>query len=150
MKRKSLTLLFLFYVLIMQGQVNSYDKYVPSGVRNYSTRSSNNSERAPQSYKNWDNYDVISFYEKKEINLDYNSLDQNGEEISVRTITYYAPTKIKDGVYEVEIGDKISSKFYAVSGTSTYLYFRYTPYLYKFDEGILVVSYSSGTFYKKP
>lgn len=103
-----------------------------------------------QQYKKWDSHDVIRFYEKKEITLEYNSLDKDGNEIYDRTIVYFIPTKVKDGVYEVEVSEKISSKLWQIRGTNVYMYFRYNPYLYKFDEGILEVSYSSGTFYKKP
>jgi hypothetical protein len=102
-----------------------------------------------QQYKQWESHDVIRFYEKKEITMDYNSLDKDGNDISDRTIIYFVPTKLKDGVYEVEVYEKVSSKLWQIKGTNIYMYFRYTPYLYKFDEGILEVSYSSGTFYKK-
>ena len=97
-----------------------------------------------QDYKEWDNHDVIRFYKKVE--LDYNSLDKDGEEIE----EVYVPTKkIDDGTYEIEV-KKVSSKLYQISGTNIYMYFRYSPYLYNFDEGILEVSYNSGTLYEKP
>lgn len=103
-----------------------------------------------QSYKKWEAHDVVRFYEKKEIALDYNSLDKDGNDLYDSTLTYFVPSKIKDGVYEIEVYEKISSKLWQIKGTNTYLLFSYTPYLYKYDEGILEVSYSSGTFYKKP
>jgi hypothetical protein len=93
---------------------------------------------------------VIRFYEKKEITLDYNSLDEEGNDINNRTIIYFVPTKVKDGVYKIEIYEKVSSKLWQIKGTNIYMYFRYNPYLYRFDEGVLAVSYSSGIFYKKP
>lgn len=97
-----------------------------------------------QEYKDWDNHDVIRFYKKVE--LDYNSLDEDGEEIDA----VYVPTKkVEDGIYEVEV-KKVSSKLYQISGTNIYMYFRYSPYLYNYDEGILEVSYNSGTLYEKP
>jgi hypothetical protein len=102
-----------------------------------------------QQYKEWDEHDVVKFYEKKEISLEYNSLDENGDDIYDNDITYYIPTKVKDGVYEIEVYDKVSSKLWQIKGTNTYMKFRYNPYLYKWDEGILEVSYNSGTFYKK-
>jgi len=102
-----------------------------------------------QEYKEWEDHDVVKFYEKKEITLDYDSLDENGDDMYDNEITYYIPTKIKDGVYEIEVYDKVSSKLWQIKGTNTYLKFRYNPYLYKWDEGILEVSYNSGTFYKK-
>jgi hypothetical protein len=102
-----------------------------------------------QQYKEWDEHDVVKFYEKKEISLEYNSLDENGDDMYDTDITYYVPTKLKDGVYEIEVYDKVSSKLWQIKGTNTYMKFRYNPYLYKWDEGILEVSYNSGTFYKK-
>lgn len=102
-----------------------------------------------QQYKEWEDHDVVKFYEKKEIILDYDSLDENGDDMYDNEITYYIPTKIKDGVYEIEVYDKVSSKLWKIKGTNTYMKFRYNPYLYKWDEGILEVFYNSGTFYKK-
>ena len=96
-----------------------------------------------QSYKDWDDDDVVRFYKK--IDLDYDTLDEDGEEID----EIYIPTKIDDGTYEVEVR-KVSSKLYQIYGTNIYMYFRYSPYLYNYDEGILEVSYSSGTFYEEP
>ncbi len=96
-----------------------------------------------QSYKDWDDHDVVRFYKK--IDLDYNTLDEDGEEID----EIYVPTKIEDGTFEVEVR-KVSSKLYQIYGTNIYMYFRYSPYLYNYDEGILEVSYNSGTFYEEP
>lgn len=96
-----------------------------------------------QSYKNWDEHDLVRFYEK--IELDSYSINAEGEEIE----EVFIPTKVKDGLYEVEVY-KISSKLYQIRGTDIYMLFRYTPYLYSFDEGVLEVSYGSGTFYEEP
>jgi hypothetical protein len=96
-----------------------------------------------QTYKEWDDHDVVRFYEK--IDLDSYTLDEDGEEID----EIYVSTKVEDGVYEVEVY-KISSKLYRIQGTNIYMYFRYSPYLYSYDEGILEVSYNSGTFYEEP
>lgn len=96
-----------------------------------------------QSYEDWDEHDVVRFYEK--IELKSNTLDSEGEEIE----EIYVPTKVEDGVYEVEVY-KISSKLYQIRNTNIYMYFRYSPYLYNYDEGILKVYYNSGTFYEKP
>jgi|GEM_PF-355346 len=103
-----------------------------------------------QQYKEWDEHDVVRFYEKKEIVLEDNSLDENGDDMYSRTITYFVPTKIKEGVYEVGVSEKISSKLWQISGTDIYMYFRFNPFLFRFDDGILEVAYSSGTFYKTP
>lgn len=96
-----------------------------------------------QSFRNWEEHDVIRFYEK--IELDSYTLDSEGEEID----EIFIPTKVEDGLYEVEVY-KVSSKLYQIRETNIYMYFRYSPYLYNYDEGVLEVSYSSGTFYEKP
>lgn len=96
-----------------------------------------------QNYKEWDDHDVVRFYKK--IDLDYNTLDEDGEGID----EIYVPTKVENGTYEVEVR-KVSSKLYQIYGTNLYMYFRYSPYLYNYDEGILEVSYNSGIFYEEP
>lgn len=95
-----------------------------------------------QYYKDWTDHEIIRFYEKVE--LDSYSLNEDGDEIS----SIYTPTKVNDGVYEVELR-KISYKLYQIIGTNIYMYFRYPPHLYNYDEGILDVSYSEGIFYEK-
>lgn len=96
-----------------------------------------------QDYKDWEEHDVVRFYKK--IELDSYSLDEEGEEIG----EIYIPTKVEDGTYEVEVY-KVSSKLYQITGTNIYMYFRYSPYLYSYDEGVLEVSYSTGAFYEEP
>ena len=61
---------------------------------------------------------------------------------------YFVKTKLESGLYEIEIGDKLDSKFYAIRYSKYFLEFRYTPYLYKFDEGILKIEngYDAGKF----
>lgn len=97
-----------------------------------------------QSYKDWDKNDIVRFYKK--IELPDNSLDSDEDELN-REI--YVPTNVKNGTYEVELS-KVYSKLYQLKGTDIYIFFRYSPYYYTSDEGILEVSYNSGTFYKKP
>lgn len=96
-----------------------------------------------QEYKKWEQNDIKKFYSKQD--LPYDSLDKEGEEIK----EVYVPTNLKNGTYKVELL-KISSKIYQLRGTNIYILFRYSPYYYSYDEGVLVVSYNSGTFYKKP
>lgn len=96
-----------------------------------------------QSYEDWDEHDIVRFYEK--IELKSNTLDREGEEIE----EIYVPTKVEDGIYEVEVY-KVSSKLYQIRSTNIYMFFRYSPYLYNYDEGILKVYNNSGTFYEKP
>ncbi|REC41692.1 hypothetical protein [Chryseobacterium sp. 5_R23647] len=99
--------------------------------------------QAMPTYKNWDKHDVIKIYQKQELPAD--TIDEEGEDITA----VYTSSKLRDGIYEIELY-KISSKFYQIRGSNTYILFRYTPYLYSYDDGILEISYNSGTFYKKP
>lgn len=121
-----------------------------------------------QEYKNWDQNDVKGFYEKHEINLTKNeyaniesdAIDKDGNSLYSSRIEYkdtdygefiyFTKTKIKTGLYEIEVYEKVNSKLWQIKGKNIYLLFRYNPYLYKFDEGVLDVSYSDGIFYKKP
>ncbi|MEQ8926074.1 MAG: hypothetical protein RLO81_09700 [Fulvivirga sp.] len=96
-----------------------------------------------QSYKDWDEHDVIRFYKK--IDLEYYTLDEDGEEID----EIYVPTKVESGTYEVEVY-KVSSNLYKINGTEIYMFFRYSPYLYSYDEGILEVNYNLGIFFEQP
>ena len=121
-----------------------------------------------QNYKEWDSHDVVRFYEKKQItlkkneyiNLDNNALNEDGETFSKYRInyddtyygqlTYFAPTKIKSGLYVIEVNEKISSKLWQIKGMNIYILFRFNPFLFKWDEGVLDASASNGTFYEKP
>lgn len=95
------------------------------------------------SSESMEEHDVIAIYKK--IDLDYGTLDEDGEDISF----IFVKTSLRNGIYEIEIGDKITSTLYEIRSTNLYLKFRFSPFLYKFDEGILEWSYNSGTFYEK-
>lgn len=87
-------------------------------------------------------HNVVNIYEKKE--LERGSLNEEGEEISFVLV----PAKLKAGKYNVEIGDKVGSKVYNIRGTNLYVEFRFNPFLFRFDEGLLDWGYGHGTFYK--
>lgn len=95
-----------------------------------------------QSYKDWEEYDVDSFYKK--VDLKYGTLDEDGDEID----NIYVPTEIKEGVYEVEISDETGDLF-LIEGTEYYLEFTLYYGYASYDEGILEVNSYGGTFYKK-
>ena len=42
---------------------------------------------------------------------------------------YFVKTKMRNGIYEIEIGDKIDSKFYQIRHSDYFMLFRYSPYL---------------------
>lgn len=121
-----------------------------------------------QEYKKWEQHDVKEFYEKHEINLakneyaniEYSAIDKNGNSIYSTRIEYkdtengkfiyFTKTEINNGLYEIEVYEKVNSKLWQIKGKNIYLLFRYNPYLYKFDSGVLDVSYNQKIFYKKP
>lgn len=100
-------------------------------------------------YKKWDDHDVKGLYKevsKKEASENWNSISF-GDGSDTR---YFIPVKQKSGVYEIEVYEKVDSKFWSIHYSSLFILFRYNPYLYKFDEGILEWDGYSGTFYEEP
>lgn len=97
-----------------------------------------------QSYTDWDEHDIVQIYEK--IELEDETLNEDGEEIEF----ILSKTKLKQGDYEIEIGDKINSNIYQINGADLYLKFRFNPFLFKWDEGILEWNGYSGIFYEQP
>lgn len=93
-----------------------------------------------------DNHDVKAFYVEvpKEEAEKYNDCLEFGNR-------YFAKTKMRNGEYEIEIGDKIDSKFYQIRHSDYFMLFRYSPYLHRFDEGILKVTngYNAAEFIEK-
>jgi hypothetical protein len=119
-----------------------------------------------QDYKKWESHDIVRFYEKKQItlkrneyiDLDNNALNKNGETFSDNRIDYddtsygqliyLTPTNVKSGLFEIEVYEKISSKLWQIKGMNIYILFRFNPFLWKWDQGVLDTS--NKTFYKKP
>lgn len=88
-------------------------------------------------------HDVIAVYER--IDFDNETLDENGDEIQFVLVK----KSLKEGQYKIEIGNRINSNIYEVRGTNIYLKFRFPPFLYTFDEGVLDwPRYGYGTFYE--
>lgn len=87
-------------------------------------------------------HDVVNIYEKKE--LERGTLNEEGEEIEFVLV----PTKLEAGKYDVEICDNVSPTVYNIRGTDLYVEFRFNPFLFRFDEGLLDWGYGHGTFYE--
>lgn len=84
-----------------------------------------------------DGSDVRAFYvetERAEAVSRYDHLEFDGR--------YFIKTSLDKGIYEIEVGEKLDSKFYAIRGTKYFMYFRYSESLYKYDEGLLKVTNS--------
>jgi hypothetical protein len=121
-----------------------------------------------QEYKKWEQHDVKGFYEKHQvvlakneyINIEYDAIDKDGNTIYSTRIEYkdteygefiyFSKTKLNSGQYEIEVYEKVNSKLWQVKGKNIYLLFRFNPFLFKWDKGVLDVSYNDGVFYKKP
>ena len=97
-----------------------------------------------QSYYNWENYTVDKFYEK--VDLDYGTLDQNGDQIDY----IYIEKEVDAGIYEIEITDA-DGDLYEIKGTNLFIKFlTYYGYAGYGEEGILEVNQNGyATFYKK-
>lgn len=123
---------------------------------------------AAQEHKKWEQHDVKGFYEKHQmklakneyLNIEYDAIDSDGNSIYSTRIEYkdteygdfiyFTTTKLNSGQYEIEVYEKVNSKLWQVKGKNIYLLFRFNPFLFKWDEGVLDVSYRDGVFYKKP
>lgn len=102
-----------------------------------------------QEYQKWEHEDVVGIY--KEISK-YEA-QKEGYDISYEDISevrYFNKVRLDEGLYEVEVYEKVDSKFWSVHYTQYFLRFRYNPFLFKFDEGILDWNGYDGVFYKKP
>ena len=96
-------------------------------------------------YKKWDKHDVKGLYilcSKADADEEYEDFNE--------TLYFEKYRRLSRGVYEIEVSEKIDSKIWKIKGTDLYMFFRYNPYLYRRDEGVLEWDGYSGTFYKKP
>ena len=93
-------------------------------------------------YKKWDNHDVKGVYIEVE--------DEDDADIEENGRYFQKYRRLSSDIYEVEVSEKVSSKLWKIKGTKFFMFFRYNPYLYKYDEGILDWGGYDGTFYKKP
>lgn len=64
---------------------------------------------------------------------------------------FFKKTKLENGVFEIEVGDKIDSNFYGINLTKYFMLFQYNPYLFKWDKGYIKVTngWNAGEFTKK-
>ena len=100
-------------------------------------------------YQDWENEEVVGIY--KEISV-YDAMDYGySEEFEDGNETrYFTKVRLDEGLYEVEVKEKVSSRFWSINYTKYFMKFRYNPYLYKYDEGILDWNGYDGIFYKEP
>ena len=100
-------------------------------------------------YQDWENEEVVGIY--KEISV-YEAMDYGySEEFEDGDETrYFTKVRLDEGLYEVEVKEKVSSRFWSINYTRYFMKFRYNPYLYKYDEGVLDWNGYDGIFYKEP
>ena len=100
-------------------------------------------------YQDWENEEVVGIY--KEISV-YEAMDYGcSEEFEDGNETrYFTKVRLDEGLYEVEVKEKVSSRFWGINYTRYFMKFRYNPYLYKYDEGVLDWNGYDGIFYKEP
>lgn len=120
----------------------------------YSSSSSFNNS-SDDYYKNWETEDIEGFYVK----LDECKSDEQAEYISDQYYEgeyleegwdYYAKTSVNSGIYQVELGERVSNKLFKIKGTDYYIHFKWSTSLWRWDEGVMDVWNSKGTFYIKP
>lgn len=97
-----------------------------------------------ESETEWEEHEITGIYKKAQSLEDIKRSDC----IKIND-DLYIPARVKNGTYDIEIGDKVDSKFYGIRNTQLYFMFRYTPYLYKFDEGYAEIYNNKGIFYKE-
>lgn len=100
-------------------------------------------------YKEWDDTSVKGIYveisqtEAQENGYDEYFTDGDG-------YRYFEKVKVSEGLYKIEVKEKVDSKFWGVAHTKLYIKFSFNPFLFKFDEGVLEWDGYNGNFYKKP
>lgn len=92
-------------------------------------------------YKQWDSEDVKSLYSE---------VDNEDDADEIFDDRFFEKRHLEGDVYEIEVIEKVDTKFWKIRGANLFLYFRRNPYLYKYDEGILEWDGRDGVFYKKP
>ena len=106
-------------------------------------------------FHNWEEDEIRAFY----VEIEDCKSDEQAEYISEQYYLgdyieehgrYFARTSVKNGTYEVELGEKVSSKLFKIKGTNLFLLFKWLPNASKWDEGVIEVWANKGSFYKKP
>jgi hypothetical protein len=101
-------------------------------------------------YQEWEEHDVVGVY--VEISRDYAKaygFDEVFDEGS-SSARYFEKVRLEEGAYKIEVYDKVDTRFWGIRFTKYFIKFRYNPYLYNYDEGVLEWYGYSGTFYEKP
>ena len=121
----------------------------------YDIPSSSYEEKKDGDFHNWEEDEIRAFY----VEIEDCESDEKAEYISneyylgeyiVEGGRYFAKASAKNGTYEAELGEKVSSKLFKIKGTDMFVLFKWLPNASKWDEGVLEVWGNKGSFYKKP
>lgn len=100
-------------------------------------------------WKEWDDTDFQIYVElegcesiEEAEEYDYSAIEEDDR--------YFVPKTISSGTYEVEVIEKVNSRMWRLNHTNIFLKFKFNPFLYKWDKGIIDTYGGKGTFYKNP
>lgn len=111
----------------------------------YSSSNNTNSEY----WKEWESTDFQIYVELENCHSLEEAQDYDLSAIE-EDDRYFIEKTIPSGIYEVEVIEKVNSSMWKLRDTNLFLKFRYTPWLYKWDKGIIDTFAGKGTFYKNP
>ena len=106
-------------------------------------------------WHNWDVEDIEGFY----VELEGCENSDQAEDISRNYYEgeyieewgrYFAKISVNSGDYKIELGERVSSKLFAIKVTNIFIHFKWTTALSRGDEGVIDVFGSKGEFYEKP
>lgn len=116
-----------------------------NNLDSYSSSNNTNSEY----WKEWESTDFQIYVELENCHSLEEAQDYDLSAIE-EDDRYFIEKTIPSGIYEVEVIEKVNSSMWKLRDTNLFLKFRYTPWLYKWDKGIIDTFAGKGTFYKNP
>ena len=111
----------------------------------YSSSNNTNSEY----WKEWESKDFQIYVELENCHSLEEAQDYDLSAIE-EDDRYFIEKTIPSGIYEVEVIEKVNSWMWKLRDTNLFLKFRFNPWLYKWDKGIIDTFAGKGTFYKNP
>lgn len=111
----------------------------------YSSSNNTNSEY----WKEWESTDFQIYVELENCHSLEEAQDYDLSAIE-EDDRYFIEKTIPSGIYEVEVIEKVNSRMWKLRDTNLFLKFRFNPWLYKWDKGIIDTFAGKGTFYKNP
>lgn len=116
---------------------------------NNSNTYSNSNDTNSEYWKDWESTDFKIYVELENCHSLEEAQDYDLSAIE-EDDRYFIEKSIPSGIYEVEVIEKVNSSMWKLRDTNLFLKFRYTPWLYKWDKGIIDTFAGKGTFYKNP